>query len=52
MTAEQTTPSLDVTDSALAAATPGLDDDGRRLAAAVLRLLSAGEPVPIALHAE
>lgn len=48
MTAETTTPSLDATAAALAAATPGLDDDGRRLAAAVLRLLSAGEPVPIA----
>jgi alkylmercury lyase len=47
MTAEKTTPSLDATDAALAAATPGLDDDGRRLAAAVLRLLSAGEPVLI-----
>ena len=51
MTAETTTPSLDATDAALAAATPGLDDDGQRLAAAVLRLLSAGEPVPIAAAA-
>ena len=47
MTAETTTPSLDATDAALAAVMPGLDDDGRSLAAAVLRLLSAGEPVPI-----
>ena len=47
MTAETTTPSLDATDAALAAVMPGLDDDGRRLAVAVLRLLSAGEPVPI-----
>lgn len=51
MTAETITPSLDATDAALAAATPGLDDDGRRLAAAVLRLLSAGELVPIAAAA-
>lgn len=51
MTAETTTPSLDATDAALAAAILGLDDDGQRLATAVLRLLSAGEPVPIAAAA-
>lgn len=45
MTAETTTPSLDATDAALAAATPGLGEDGQRLAAAVLRLLSAGDAV-------
>jgi alkylmercury lyase len=51
MTAEKTTPSLDATDAALTATTPGLDQEGQRLAAAVLRLLSAGEPVPIAAAA-
>ena len=47
MTAETASVSLDALDVALAAATPALDGDGRRLAAAVLRLLSAGEPVNI-----
>ena len=39
--------SLDAIDATLAAAGPGLDPDEQRLAAAVLRLLSAGEPVSI-----
>jgi len=47
MTAETTTISLDAIDAALAAATPRLSEDEQRLAAAVLRLLSAGEPVTI-----
>jgi len=47
MTANTTTSSLNAIDAALAAATPGLDQDGQRLAAAVLRLLSAGEPASI-----
>jgi hypothetical protein len=47
MTAKTTTSSLDAIDAALAAATPGLDEDGQRLAAAVLRLLAAGEPASI-----
>jgi hypothetical protein len=51
MTAQTTTVSLDTIDAALTAATPGLDEDGQRLAAAVLRLLAAGEPVPIAAAA-
>ena len=51
MTAEKATPSLDATDAALAAAAPGLDQEGQRLAAAVLRLLSVGKPVPIAAAA-
>ena len=51
MTAETTTISLDAVDAALTAATPGLGEDEQRLAAAVLRLLSAGEPVSIAAAA-
>jgi hypothetical protein len=48
MTAQTTTPfSLDAIDAALAAAGPNTDQDGQRLAAAVLRLLAAGEPVSI-----
>src|SRR5262249_53862642 len=47
MNPEATTRSLDATDAALAAATPSLDQDGQRLAAAVLRLLAAGEPASI-----
>ena len=43
----QTTFSLDEIDAALAAAGPRPDQDEQRLAAAVLRLLSAGEPVSI-----
>src|SRR5215472_8138169 len=39
--------SVDAIDAALAAATPGLDEGGRRLAAAVLQLLAAGEPVSV-----
>jgi hypothetical protein len=47
MTAETTTVSLDALDAALDAATPRLSEDEQRLAAVVLRLLSAGEPVTI-----
>jgi alkylmercury lyase len=47
MTAQTTSFSLDAIDAALAAAGPSLDQDGQRLAAAVLRLLAAGEPVSI-----
>jgi hypothetical protein len=47
MTAPTPALSVDAIDAALAAATPGLDEDGRRLAAAVLRLLAAGEPVSV-----
>ena len=47
MTAQTPTLSMDAIDAALAAATPGLDGGGRRLAAAVLRLLAAGEPVSV-----
>jgi len=47
MTAPTPALSVDAIGAALAAATPGLDEDGRRLAAAVLRLLSAGEPVSV-----
>ena len=43
----QATFSLDAIDAALAAAGPSPDPDEQRLAAAVLRLLSAGEPVSI-----
>ena len=50
MTAENTIP-LHALDAALAAAAPRLDQDEQRLAAAVLRLLSAGEPVSIAAAA-
>jgi len=51
MTAEATAVSLDAIDAALTAATPGLGEDEQRLAAAVLRLLSAGEPACIAAAA-
>ncbi len=51
MTAETTTVSLDAIDAALAAATPHLGEDEQRLAAALLRLLSAGAPVTIAAAA-
>ena len=47
MTAQTPTLSVDAIDAALAAATPGLDGGGRRLAAAVLRLLAAGDPVGV-----
>ena len=47
MTAPTPTLSVDAIDAALATATPGLDGGGRRLAAAVLRLLAAGEPVSV-----
>jgi len=47
MTAEPVSVSVDAIDAALAAAIPALDGDGRGLAAAVLRLLSAGEPVSV-----
>src|SRR6516162_3372258 len=47
MTAPTPALSVDAIDAALAAATPGLDEDGRRLAAVVLRLLAAGEPVSV-----
>jgi alkylmercury lyase len=50
MTAE-TTISLAALDAALAAAGPRLDQREQRLAAAVLRLLSGGEPVSIAAAA-
>ena len=43
----QATFSLDAIDAALAAAGPGLDPDEQRLAAAVLRLMAAGEPVGV-----
>src|SRR5260370_17427968 len=51
MTAETTTGSLDAIDAALAAATPRLGEDEQRLAAVLLRLLSAGAPVTIAAAA-
>src|SRR6516162_3719261 len=51
MTAPTPALSVDAIDAALAAATPGLDEDGRRLAAAVLRLLAAGEPVSVPIAA-
>jgi alkylmercury lyase len=47
MTAQIRALSVDAIDAALAAATPVLDEGGRRLAAAVLRLLAAGEPVSV-----
>lgn len=52
MTAETTTVPLDAIDAALAAATPRLGQDEQRLAAALLRLLSAGAPVTIAAAAD
>jgi alkylmercury lyase len=51
MTTETSALSLDATDAALTAAMPGLDQQGQRLAAALLRLLSAGAPVSIAAAA-
>lgn len=42
-----TASSLNAIDAALAAAAPGPDTEGQRLAAAVLRLLAAGEPAGI-----
>jgi hypothetical protein len=50
MRAETTTVSLDTIDAALAAA-GSLDADEQRLAATVLRLLSAGKPVSIEVAA-
>src|SRR5262249_49253002 len=47
MSAETTTVSVDEIDAALAAATPDLGEDEQRLATAVLRLLSAGEPTAV-----
>jgi hypothetical protein len=47
MTAKTTTSSLDAIDAALDAAGPSLDEDEQRLAAAVLRLLAAGQPASI-----
>jgi hypothetical protein len=47
MTAQAPALSVEAIDAALAAATPGLDDGGRGLAAAVIRLLAAGEPVSV-----
>jgi alkylmercury lyase len=47
MTAQTPALSVDAIDAALAAATPDLDENGRRLATAVLRLLAAGEPVSV-----
>ena len=47
MNPEATTRSMDAIDAALAAATPSLDEDGQRRAAAVLRLLAAGQPASI-----
>jgi hypothetical protein len=47
MTAQIPALPVDAIDAALAAATPGLDEGGRRLAAAVLGLLAAGEPVTV-----
>jgi hypothetical protein len=47
MTAQIPASSVDAIDAALAAATPALDEGGRRLAAAVVRLLAAGEPVSV-----
>lgn len=44
LTAETTTLSLDTIDAALTAAAGNLGADEQRLAAAVLRLLSAGDP--------
>ena len=47
MSAETTTVSVDAIDAALAAATPDLGEDEQRLATAVLKLLSAGEPAAV-----
>jgi alkylmercury lyase len=51
MTTETTIFSVDAIDAALAAAAPRLDEDEQRLAATVLRLLAAGQPVSIAAAA-
>jgi Helix-turn-helix domain of alkylmercury lyase len=51
MTAETATVSLGAIDATIAAATPRLSEDEQRLAAALLRLLSAGAPVTIAAAA-
>jgi alkylmercury lyase len=47
MTAQIPALSVDAIDAALAAATPGLDEGGQRLAPTLLRLLAAGEPVSV-----
>jgi len=47
MTAQIPASSVDAIDAALAAATPALDEGARRLTAAVVRLLAAGEPVSV-----
>ena len=47
MTAQTPALPVDAIDAALTAATPRLDEDGRRLAAALLRLLAAGEPASV-----
>jgi alkylmercury lyase len=47
MSAETTTVFVDAIDAAPAAATPSLGEDEQRLATAVLRLLSAGEPAAV-----
>ena len=47
MTAQTPALSVAAIDAALAAATPRLDEGGRHLATAVLRLLAAGEPVGV-----
>ncbi len=47
MTAETTAISVDAIDDALATAAGSMQEDGQHLAAAVLRLLSAGEPVSV-----
>lgn len=51
MAAETASVSLGALDAALAAAIPGLDGDGQRLATAVLLLLSAGEPASVSAAA-
>jgi hypothetical protein len=47
MTTETSIPCVDALDAAIAAATGHLAEDEQRLAVAVLRLLSVGEPVAI-----
>ena len=47
MTAQSPALPVDAIDAALAAATPRLDEGGRHLATAVLRLLAAGDPVSV-----
>ena len=51
MTAEKATSWLDAIDTALAVAAPSLGEDEQRLAAAVLRMLSAGQPVGVSAAA-